>query len=70
MLSKKKEWLNTNMQSWKEKTPFISHEHKVADRQLHQEKPSHTFVAVRRGQARLPSVKDLVLPFMTQAIED
>jgi len=37
---------------------------------LQTEKPNQSFVSIRRVQPKLPNIKDLVAPFMTEAIDE
>jgi len=66
----KKGWHRSNHQKWLDNTPFIYDYHKDADSKLHTVRPNQTFVSVRKAQPQLPQVKDLILPFMTEAIEE
>jgi hypothetical protein len=70
MKSRKLDWVNTNHKQWVETTPFIYDKHKTADVKLQVEKPNQSFVSIRRVQPKLPNIKDLIAPFMTEAIDE
>ena len=70
IFSKKKDWINSNTQNWVKNTPFIYEYHKDADQALHTVRPNQTFVSVKRAQPKLPAIKDLVTPFLTEAIDE
>ena len=70
IFTKKKEWINSNTQNWMDSTPNIFTYHKEMDRELHKVRPNQSFVAVKRAQPKLAKVKDLLLPFMTEAIDE
>ena len=54
IIGKKQNWLSNNMQEWNKSTPGIYNYHKEADKVLHNVKPNHTFVSVRRIPPKLP----------------
>ena len=70
IFSKKKEWIAANTEEWLSSTPFIYDYHKEADKKLHTVRPNQTFVSVKRAQQKLPNIKELVVPFMTEAIDE
>jgi len=70
IFSKKKEWITANTEEWLSNTPFIYDYHKEADKKLHAVRPNQTFVSVKRAQQKLPNFKELVVPFMTEAIDE
>lgn len=55
---------------WIQNTPYIYDEHKAQDKKLHQPKTQQTFVSIKRVGPRLPCIKDLITPFMTEAIDE
>ena len=70
ILGRKRLWFDQNTKKWDDSTPFIFFQHKDADKLLHAAKTQQTFVSIKRVQPKLPNIKDLVTPFMTEAIDE
>ena len=68
--TRKIEWFNTQNKEWMANTPFIYDKHKDADKLLQKPKTNQTFVSIKRVHPKLPNIKDLVTPFMTEAIDE
>lgn len=68
--NKKIEWIDTNNANWSANTPFIYDQHKQADHLLHQAKKDSMFISIKRCKPKLPSIKDLLVPFMNEAIDE
>ena len=58
------------MQSWDRSTPFIYRYHKEADANLHTQRQGQSFVQVKRNKQKLPALKDMITPFLTEAIQE
>ena len=69
-VQKKIDWFNTQNKEWDKNTPFIYDRHKDADKKLQRPKDNQTFVSIKRVPPKLPNIKDLVIPFMTEAIDE
>lgn len=67
---KKHKWLEKNLAKWHTSTPHIYDYHKDADQKLHKTGTKQTFVTVKRIPPKLPELKSIVTPFMTDAIQE
>ena len=67
---KQNNWHAKNLDKWYKSTPQIYDYHKDADLKLHKIGKNQAYVNVKRVPPKLPQIKEIITPFLTEAIDE